>query len=301
MITPVVDDRRHGEVCHMPVAISIRHLRELISARLQQKFPDSHNAVPSEEWVRLQFWPRNPYSTLALHHTGRFNVKYCVQARQLRKEHLLQYVKRLALRFREYAQMLSVDDKCIVPVGEPGDPISTGVRSHGRSLALSASTLAALDHDFHIHGIVPSVAFFVNIPESENDSFFQGKPFVTLKDKVTQASHALRHSAELASITRSDYSKDGLSQPLMILVSDGGPDHRLKFLSVQVALICLFMAIDLDFLVCVRTCPYQSWQNMAERVMSTLNLALQNMSLCRKEMSPESEQLLRNEHNEGGA
>ena len=204
------------------------------------------------------------------------------------------YVKRLALHFREYAQMLSVDDKCIVPVGEPGDPISTGVRSHGRSLALSASTLAALDHDFHIHGIVPSVAFFVNIPEAENDYFFQGKPFVTLKDKVTQSSHALRHSAELASITRSDYSKDGLSKPLMILVSDSGPDHRLNFLSVQVALICLFMALDLDFLVCVRTCPYQSWQNMAERVMSTLNLALQNMSLCRKEMSPESEQLLRN-------
>ena len=124
-------------------------------------------------------------------------------------------MKRLALCFREYAQMLSVDDKCIVPVGEPGDPISTGVRSHSRSLALSASTLAALDHDFHIHGIVPSVAFFVNIPESENDSFFQGKPFVTLMDKVTQASHALRHSAELA-------SKDGLSQPLMILVSDSG-------------------------------------------------------------------------------
>lgn len=77
----------------------------------------------------------------------------------------------------------------------------------------------------------------------------------------------------------------------MILVGGGGPDHRLNYLSVLVALICLFKAFDLDFLVCVRTCPYQSWQNLAERVMSTLNLALQNTSLCHKEMSAENEQI----------
>ena len=57
-----------------------------------------------------------------------------------------------------------------------------------------------------------------------------------------------------------------------MIISDGGPDHRLNFLSVQVAHICLFSALHLDFLVCIRTCPYQSWQNMAEKVMSTLNL-----------------------------
>ena len=49
-------------------------------------------------------WLRNPFSTSALHHTGRFNVKYCAQMRQLRKHHpdsryvsvILQYVKALA-------------------------------------------------------------------------------------------------------------------------------------------------------------------------------------------------------------
>ena len=69
-INPAVDDRRHGEVCHMPVAISIRHLRDLISTRLKQKFPNTEFVIPSEEWVRLQFWPRNPYSNSALHYTG---------------------------------------------------------------------------------------------------------------------------------------------------------------------------------------------------------------------------------------
>ena len=45
-------------------------------------------------------------------------------------------------------------------------------------------------------------------------------------------------------------------------------------------------------LVHVRTCPYQSWQNIAERVMSTLNLALQNVSLSRSSMPSEFETLI---------
>ena len=42
------------------------------------------------------------------------------------------------------------------------------------------------------------------------------------------------------------------------------------------------------------TCPYQSWQNVAERVMCTLNLALMNVSLARKELPDVLESLLRN-------
>lgn len=50
------------------------------------------------------------------------------------------------------------------------------------------------------------------------------------------------------------------------------------------ALIALMMELDLDMLICARTCPYQSWQNIAERIMSTLNLALMNVSLCRTQL-----------------
>ena len=50
-------------------------------------------------------------------------------------------------------------------------------------------------------------------------------------------------------------------------------------------------------LVAVRTCPYQSWTNPAERVMSILNLALQNVSLERKEMDKESEKVMKNKKN----
>ena len=83
--------------------------------------------------------------------------------------------------------MLSVDDKAIVPVGEPGAPVSTGVRGHKKSLVTTDRPKnLAFDRDFHVFGIVPSVAFMVDIPNSAQESFFQGKPCVTVKDKVTR-------------------------------------------------------------------------------------------------------------------
>ena len=68
-------------------------------------------------------------------------------------------------------------------------------------------------------------------------------------------------------------------------MSDGGPDHRVTFGSVKIVSLTLFKALDLDMLICIRTYPYQSWTNVAEHVMSTLKLALQNVSLARTAMA----------------
>ena len=129
-----VQERRHGETMYMPVAISMSYLRETISSRLKQTNDDV--PIPSVEWMRLQFWPRNPYATTSLRHTGRFHVKYAVQCRQLRREHpdskyiavILRYAKEFVVRHSECTLMISVDDKAIIPVGEPNSPISAGVR-----------------------------------------------------------------------------------------------------------------------------------------------------------------------------
>ena len=189
---------------------------------------------------------------------------------------------------------VSVDDKAVVPVGGPDCFISTGVRGHNRSLVpLNGHQLQALDHDFHLFGIVPSVAFFIDVPDNASDSFFRGATFVTNKDKVTQPSSALRHSAEMKSLICLNYDGMVASKPVLVIVSDGGPDHRVTFGSVQVASLSLFCSLDLDMLVCVRTCPYQSWTNVAARIMSTLNLALQNVSLARSNMSQRAEAVLK--------
>ena len=66
---------------HMPVAISVSHLREVILSRLREKSIEA--PIPSVEWIRLQFWPCNLYATTGLWYTGRFDVKFAVQCRQL--------------------------------------------------------------------------------------------------------------------------------------------------------------------------------------------------------------------------
>ncbi len=73
------------------------------------------------------------------------------------------------------------------------------------------------------------------------------------------------------------------------MYSDGGPDHRLTFGLVQVSIVCLFLRLNLDMIVAGRCAPHQSWTNLAERCMSILNLALQNVALQRESMPEELE------------
>ena len=47
-------DRRHGEVCFMAIAISVRDLKAEVSKRCQPETP-----IPSESLIRLNFEPRN--------------------------------------------------------------------------------------------------------------------------------------------------------------------------------------------------------------------------------------------------
>ncbi len=80
---------------------------------------------------------------------------------------------------------------------------------------------------------------------------------------------------------------------MALLYTDGGPDHRLTYGSVQVSLLCLFIRFNLDLLIAVRTAPGNGWTNLAERVMPVLNLALQNVALERSRMTPQMESLMK--------
>ena len=48
---------------------------------------------------------------------------------------------------------------------------------------------------------------------------------------------------------------------ILFIYSDGGPDHRLTYVSAQLALISLFRNLDLDVPIAGRTAPYHSWAN----------------------------------------
>ena len=117
-------------------------------------------------------------------------------------------------------------------------------------------------------------------------SSYHGKVFVGLKSSAFQSSSPIRHATELCKTLESESSD---VNPILLLYTDGGPDHRSNYPSVQISMISLFLHLDLDFLCAIRTPPYNSWKNPAERVMSLLNLALQGAGIARRETNFEDQ------------
>jgi len=186
----------------------------------------SGTPAPSVSWIRLNFQPRNPYNQNAENYTGKFQLRYTVQQRLLRVQHAdaaycrqqFLLLKNFAIKYKDLCHFESLDDKSVVPVGNPDQPVSTGVRSHHGAIVANAGKVVALDHDFHVAGIVPSVLFTIDIPESVYDSFYNGSVHVTIKDKVFQPSSPLRHSAETVKILRTFHSENDVSLAAPILV-----------------------------------------------------------------------------------
>ena len=81
---------------------------------------------------------------------------------------------------------------------------------------------------------IPSVIMHAEIPKLIDESFYRGNVHVGLKDPIFEPSSAARHSAELYEIV------DKTDKPYLFLYTDGGPDHQVRFIKTQLALISLF-------------------------------------------------------------
>ncbi len=181
----------------------------------------------------------------------------------------------------------------ISKIREPGYPLAAAQR--GREVIVSQSdTFAVGDHDFTCFSIIPSVALLIDIPETFEGSWYKGKVFVGSKNAVFQASSPLRHACELhATLLRKIGDKS-----ILLIYSDGGPDHRLTYISVKLSLIALFLNLNLDILIIAcRTAPNHSWRNPVERIMSIVNIGLQCVGLMREKMSKEFEASISNCNN----
>ena len=223
-------------------------------------------------------------------------MKFMVQARQLRKWHedahycaaLFRYLKGFSIKFKSYSQLIFMDDKHRCKVGEPGIPVAAVDRGKKVVVSTSGKRFAVADHDFTKFGIVPSVTTLCDIPQTLDESFYRGQVFVGLKDAVLEPSSPLRHCTELGKIL----SQENISSPILLLYTDGGPDHNLTFLSVQLAIIALYVYFDLDMIQAVQTAPYHSWKNPCERVNCILNLGLQAVGLIRVNMDEKFEKVI---------
>lgn len=197
--------------------------------------------IPSVEWVRLQFWPKTPSAKVALHYTGRLKVKFKVQQRQWRRNHVdshyaaacFRYMSEYALMLKDFCSFVCLDDKHKIKIGEHDFPVASAER--GRRVPVNYNEVfTAGDHDFTKFGIIPSVVFIIDIPDTISDSWYAGDIFVGLKDSVFEPSSPIRHACELCQVLESV----SFSKSVLFVYTDGGPDHRLTYVSVQLSLIC---------------------------------------------------------------
>ena len=143
-----------------------------------------------------------------------------------------------------------------------------------------------MDHDFHYANIIPSVALRCHIPAEVSGSFFIGgddgigQIFVTLRDATFDPSEVFDHCAQLIDCLR----RKDLNPNVLVLQTDGGPDHSLKRVATKFALIATFKELNIDHLVVLRGAPNGSARNKVERSMSILNLPLAHMAIKREKM-----------------
>ena len=119
------------------------------------------------ESLKLQFRPTNAHVKTAQRLTGRSMLQCQIQgaipygkvapsidARYVATQY--QYLKQFVVLNRNETMIVCMDDKAVVPVGDPGMALSTGVRPHNRVLApTEGPELVAMNHDFCISGLVP--------------------------------------------------------------------------------------------------------------------------------------------------
>ena len=281
-----VDDRRHGTICHKSVAMSVPDFVNQIKQRMPEE-----SCIPSTEWVYLQFMPRSRFASSAIHHTGRLKLRFMIQKRQYNTFHIdahyagatFLYFKHFAVKFRDHCALIFVDDKASICIGEPGVPIASVARGK-KTIVQDGIPLMAADHDTNTKcKVTPSTILIADIPESVSEgSFYRGQIVSILKDTIFQPSTPMRHAAEI----RKALSVSGqLGKPLVLLFSDGGPDHRVTYPSVQLSLVALFLLDNTDVLLAVRCCPTRSYVNPVERWHSVMNLALQSFALSRDTMA----------------
>lgn len=127
-----------------------------------------------------------------------------IQQRQFRHSHvdshyraaLFRYLKEYAIKLRNLAMFVCLDDKHRVKVGEPGLPVESVERGKKVPVSLNQS-FEVCDHDFTRFSLIPSVTIQIDIPEAIDDSWYDGQVHVGFKDSVYELSSSVRHLCEL--------------------------------------------------------------------------------------------------------
>ena len=234
------EKRRHGTDSLLPYAMSVRHLSE----QAHKLLPDD-SAVPCDKTILLQFSPKDPFSHAALRHSNRFDMRFVMQARNLREKNpdayyvacIKKYARSMMIVVKKKLKEIpenkndsfcvvytSSDDKHVINVGEPGYPLTPGTRQKPAISSSDESKHNAGDHDTSCKFMIqPTVKLDIDIPEKYEEGWYRGQVLFNNHDTVFNPSSHFRHLLLSLEHLRSG-GKDG-KVVLLIDETDGGTDH----------------------------------------------------------------------------
>lgn len=217
-----VHECRHDNATYLARAISVRDLLEQVS-----KLCPADTPIPSQQFLRLQFYPQNSRTKTAEQYYKRLPVKIMVQKRQFRKTHIdehycaaiFHYMREYALLFKSQSLFICLDDKHRLKVGEPNFPVAAAERGR-RGLIVSLQEVVQVgDHDFTRFSIIPSVHFLCG---TQHVNLGLQSIGLMRKEMNTDAEKALRNCKLLKQIrsTGEQYKKEitqSIMQPIDLL------------------------------------------------------------------------------------
>lgn len=236
------DERRQG-VEHLSTYLSIRDMIEQVSAEC----PEGTN-IPSKRNCFLCVCTKQRLREYSKALYIEANILFTIQTRQLRASYidqhycaaLFKYLRTFAVKYRSSLKLLCIDDKSKIDFGEQG---CTFVRCFGKEVD-SASLL-----DFRSprprctkQRLITTICCTAygcsrthhrNLLSRAGDSLSEGLCL------STQQCLPSRYGNHIT--TR----KNGDAPLILVLYSDGGPDHRLTYSGVQLSLIIMFNLLTL--------------------------------------------------------
>ena len=110
----------------------------------------------------------------------------------------------------------------------------------------------------------------------------RGQPYTYEKIAATEPSSALRNAVRIEYISPQQYRGKENIPPILLIYTDGGPEHGTNFTSVKIAIIVLHQSINTDLTIVLCTTPGHFFKNSAKRVNCILNLELYSMGVMKK-------------------
>ena len=202
------------------------------------------------------------------------------------------FLRERAIKFRTSSVFFNADAKCKISVGEPGFPLAAVAR--GKKVIVGENEVFKVAaHDYSKLSIIPDGILLHQIPETENvtnppekitecetqesqpkvGGWYAGNAHYCFKNMVSEGSTSLRGIAEIGKVLDKEFQTSALPERLY-LITDGAADRNIVHVSVQKALVSLFLKFNLEEIIAVRTAAYMSYYNPIERVhTSSVNLS----------------------------